>query len=78
LFGDTLYYKVTNNDTKKSAEFEYLNNSSDVNEMVRALAFNILENKNLEFGSRDRIIIDNNTLRNLPQKTIDRLCGYDL
>lgn len=78
LFGDTLYYKVTNNDTKKSAEFEYLNNSSDVNEMVRALAFNILENKNLEFGSRDRIVIDNNTLRNLPQKTIDRLCGYDL
>ena len=78
LFGDTLYYKVTNNDTKKSAEFEYLNNSSDVNEMVKALAFNILENKNLEFGSRDRIVIDNNTLRNLPQKTIDRLCGYDL
>lgn len=78
LFGDTLYYKVTNNDTKKSAEFEYLNNSSDVNEMVRAIAFNILENKNLEFGSRDRIIIDNNTLRNLPQKTIDRLCGYNL
>ena len=78
LFGDTLYYKVTNNDTKKSAEFEYLNNSSDVNEMVRALAFNILENKNLEFGSRDRIVIDNNTLKNLPQKTIDRLCGYDL
>lgn len=78
LFGDTLYYKVTNNDTKKSAEFEYLNNSSDVNEMVRALAFNILENKDLEFGSRDRIVIDNNTLRNLPQKTIDRLCGYDL
>lgn len=78
LFGDTLYYKVTNNDTKKSAEFEYLNNSSDVNEMVRALAFNILEDKNLEFGSRDRIVIDNNTLRNLPQKTIDRLCGYDL
>ena len=78
LFGNTLYYKVTNNDTKKSAEFEYLNNSSDVNEMVKALAFNILENKNLEFGSRDRIVIDNNTLRNLPQKTIDRLCGYDL
>ena len=78
LFGDTLYYKVTNNDTKKSAEFEYLNNSSDVNQMVKALAFNILENKNLEFGSRDRIVIDNNTLRNLPQKTIDRLCGYDL
>lgn len=78
LFGDTLYYKVTNNDTKKSAEFEYLNNSSDVNEMVKALAFNILENKNLEFGSRDRIVIDNNTLKNLPQKTINRLCGYDL
>ena len=78
LFGNTLYYKVTNNDTKKSADFEYLNNSSDVNEMVRALAFNILENKNLEFGSRDRIVIDNNTLRNLPQETIDRLCGYDL
>ena len=78
LFGNTLYYKITNNDTKKSAEFEYLNNSSDVNEMVKALAFNILENKNLEFGSRDRIVIDNNTLRNLPQKTIDRLCGYDL
>lgn len=78
LFGNTLYYKVTNNDTKKSADFEYLNNSSDVNEMVKALAFNILENKNLEFGSRDRIVIDNNTLRNLPQKTIDRLCGYDL
>lgn len=78
LFGDTLYYKVTNNDTKKYAEFEYLNNSSDVNEMVRALAFNILENKNLEFGSRDRIVIDNNTLKNLPQKTIDRLCGYNL
>ncbi len=78
LFGDTLYYKVTNNDTKKSAEFEYLNNSSDVNEMVKALAFNILGNKNLEFGSRDRIVIDNNTLRNLPQKTIDRLSGYDL
>ena len=78
LFGDTLYHKVTNNDTKKSSEFEYLNNSSDVNEMVKALAFNILENKNLEFGSRDRIVIDNNTLRNLPQKTIDRLCGYDL
>lgn len=78
LFGDTLYYNVTNNDTKKSAEFEYLNNSSDVNEMVKALAFNILENKNLEFGSRDRIVIDNNTLKNLPQKTINRLCGYDL
>lgn len=78
LFGNTLYYKVTNNDTKKSAEFEYLNNSSDVNEMVKALAFNILENKNLEFGSRDRIVIDNNTLRNLPQETINRLCGYDL
>nr|DAI58265.1 MAG TPA: hypothetical protein [Crassvirales sp.] len=46
--------------------------------MVRALAFNILENKNLEFGSRDIIVIDNNTLRTLPQKTIDRLCGYDL
>jgi len=46
--------------------------------MVKALTFNILENKNLEFGSRDRIVIDNNTLRNLPQKTIDRLCGYDL
>lgn len=78
LFGNTLYYNVTNNDTKKSAEFEYLNNSSDVNEMVKALAFNILENKNIEFGSRDRIVIDNNTLRNLPQETIDRLCGYDL
>lgn len=78
LFGNTLYYKVTNNDTKKSAEFEYLNNSADVNEMVKALAFNILENMNLEFGSRDRIVIDNNTLRRLPQKTINRLCGYDL
>lgn len=78
LFGNSLYYKVKNNDTKKSTEFEYLNNSSDVNDMVRALAFNILENKNLDFGSKDRIVIDNNTLRQLPQSVINRLCGYDL
>ena len=78
LFGDSLYYKVKNNDTKKSVDFEYLNNSSDVNDMVRALAFNILENKNLEFGSKDRIVIDNNTLRDLSQDVINRLCGYDL
>ena len=48
LFGEGLYYTVTNSDTKVSAEFSHLENIGDRDKLVRGLSYWILTTFNVD------------------------------
>ena len=79
LFGEGLYYTV-NNKSGKSADFKYLANSGDVQEMVRALGYWIASSMNLDSINAGEYKIKNATsfVNNLSQDLIDELCGNHL
>ena len=76
LFGEGLYYTV-NNKSGKSADFKYLANSGDVQEMVRALGYWIASSMNLDsINAREYKIKDATSfVNNLSQDVVDELCG---
>lgn len=79
LFGEGLYYTV-NNKSGKSADFKYLANSGDVQEMVRALGYWIASSMNLDSINAGEYKIKDATsfVNNLSQDLIDELCGNHL
>ena len=79
LFGEGLYYTVDNK-SGKSANFKYLANSGDVQEMVRALGYWIASSMNLDSINAGKYRIKDATsfVNNLSQDVVDELCGNHL
>lgn len=79
LFGDKLNYTVINKNGK-TAEFKYLTNSSDVNDMVKALGYWIAKSIPLDrFSAKEfNIKTSDEFIKTLPEGLIDMLCGNDL
>ena len=73
LFGDALYYKVTNTDTKVSADFSHLADIGDRDKLVRSLAYYILKSFGIDELAPNvgKVKITGGNLKDKP--TLDRI-----
>lgn len=71
-----LHYEVTDPSTNASANFQYITDAGQMQDMVQALAYYILETYNVgDVKDSKKIKIDGQSLVRIDQETIDYLCA---